>query len=159
MTKEQEAIEIDKQIEDLQMQKALVEGTKTEIYTRIVGYYRSLDNWNIGKREEYKRRVLFDEAGERIETTTDKYSEVYPVEENIGFMFFYQKNCPNCPAMHDYLRTNGIDGQYIDAAEQMDLARKLDVMSTPTAIFYKGGEEIGRAYTVGEMKRYTASEA
>jgi ribonucleoside-triphosphate reductase len=31
----------------------------TEIYTRIVGYYRSLNNWNPGKREEYRHRETY----------------------------------------------------------------------------------------------------
>lgn len=34
-------------------------GTETEVYTRIVGYYRPLKNWNPGKAEEYKDRLLF----------------------------------------------------------------------------------------------------
>ena len=36
-----------------------VKGTRTEVYTRIVGYYRSIKNWNKGKREEYNYRVPF----------------------------------------------------------------------------------------------------
>jgi len=34
-------------------------GTETEVYTKIVGYYRNLKNWNKGKREEYKYRVPY----------------------------------------------------------------------------------------------------
>jgi hypothetical protein len=37
-----------------------VQGTQTEVYTRIVGYYRSVKNWNLGKKEEYKHRVTFN---------------------------------------------------------------------------------------------------
>jgi hypothetical protein len=29
------------------------------VYTRIVGYYRSLKNWNKGKRDEYEQRKTF----------------------------------------------------------------------------------------------------
>jgi ribonucleoside-triphosphate reductase len=36
------------------------EGTPAEVYSRIVGYYRSVRNWNRGKREEYSERKLFD---------------------------------------------------------------------------------------------------
>lgn len=32
---------------------------KCEIMTRIVGYYSGLNNWNKGKREEYKMRKTF----------------------------------------------------------------------------------------------------
>ena len=38
---------------------ANVKGTETEVYARIVGYYRSVRNWNKGKRDEYNHRKLF----------------------------------------------------------------------------------------------------
>jgi len=34
-------------------------GGKTEIYSRIVGYYRPLENWNSGKKSEYSKRKSF----------------------------------------------------------------------------------------------------
>jgi len=36
-----------------------VEGTPAEVYSRIVGYYRSVRNWNLGKRGEYGERKLY----------------------------------------------------------------------------------------------------
>lgn len=59
-----------------------VKGTETEIYSRIVGYYRSLKNWNAGKKEEFAQRVVFsqpdvDEAEVSImgdETRSEKRS-------------------------------------------------------------------------------------
>ena len=35
-------------------------GIKTEVYTRIVGYYRNVDNFNIGKKEEFRERIEYD---------------------------------------------------------------------------------------------------
>ena len=35
-------------------------GEKTEVYSRITGYYRPVQNWNDGKTEEYKNRKLYD---------------------------------------------------------------------------------------------------
>jgi anaerobic ribonucleoside-triphosphate reductase len=35
-------------------------GTECEVYSRIVGYYRPVKNWNPGKKSEYERRVVFD---------------------------------------------------------------------------------------------------
>ncbi len=52
--------EIDQELETLRGRLASVQGTETEIYTRIVGYYRSLKNWNKGKREEYDHRRTFE---------------------------------------------------------------------------------------------------
>lgn len=39
---------------------------KTEVYSRIVGYYRPVQQWNPGKQSEFKDRVPFkigSEAG------------------------------------------------------------------------------------------------
>lgn len=51
--------DINKQIKTLKDKLNLVQGTQTEVYTRIVGYYRSIKNWNKGKREEYNYRIPF----------------------------------------------------------------------------------------------------
>jgi hypothetical protein len=31
-----------------------------EVYSRVVGYFARVSNWNEGKREEFKDRVAFD---------------------------------------------------------------------------------------------------
>ncbi len=36
-----------------------VQGTPCEIYSRVVGYHRPIQNWNKGKQEEFKERVTF----------------------------------------------------------------------------------------------------
>ena len=52
--------EIDAEIKKLEEQLEKIIGTATEVYTRIVGYYRSIKNWNIGKRAEFDERVPFN---------------------------------------------------------------------------------------------------
>lgn len=37
----------------------MVCGRKCEIYSRIVGYYRPVHNWNKGKQEEFRNRIPF----------------------------------------------------------------------------------------------------
>ncbi|MBW2997574.1 anaerobic ribonucleoside-triphosphate reductase [Candidatus Woesearchaeota archaeon] len=36
-------------------------GMSCEIFSRVVGYHRPVQNWNKGKKEEFKDRVEFDE--------------------------------------------------------------------------------------------------
>jgi len=36
-------------------------GKPAEVYSRIVGYYRPVANWHIGKREEFRQRLEYDE--------------------------------------------------------------------------------------------------
>ena len=52
MTKEQ----ILKQIADLKQQKEKTTGTPCEVYSRVVGYLRPVQNWNDGKKQEYEMR-------------------------------------------------------------------------------------------------------
>lgn len=56
MSKEQIALKIS----NLETERANVKGTDCEVYARIVGYYRSVKNWNAGKSEEYKNRKNFE---------------------------------------------------------------------------------------------------
>ncbi len=47
-----------------------------EVYSRIVGYFRPVSNWNIGKKEEFKDRLAFDNEKALVnEFTKDKVSE------------------------------------------------------------------------------------
>ena len=34
-------------------------GQKTEIYSRVVGYFRPVSDWNKGKKEEFKDRKTY----------------------------------------------------------------------------------------------------
>jgi len=64
--------DINKQIKTLKSKLDVVQGTQTEVYTRIVGYYRSLKNWNKGKRKEYNYRVPYIADNNIPDQLTDK---------------------------------------------------------------------------------------
>ncbi len=34
-------------------------GAKTEIFSRVCGYFRPVSNWNRGKQEEFKERLEY----------------------------------------------------------------------------------------------------
>jgi len=34
--------------------------TRCEIYSRVVGYMRPIKQWNLGKRQEFKDRKMFN---------------------------------------------------------------------------------------------------
>lgn len=40
--------------------KVLVKIVPTEVYSRVVGYYRPIQNWNKGKVEEFSHRKMID---------------------------------------------------------------------------------------------------
>jgi ribonucleoside-triphosphate reductase len=59
-------------------------GQENEIYTRIVGYFRPIKNWNVGKQEEFRDRLEFAERkaleklikvkGDRMVPTGDEWN-------------------------------------------------------------------------------------
>ena len=86
--------ELDKEIADVQKELSDVHGTETEVYARIVGYYRAIKNWNKGKAEEFKLRKNFKlddsseydihsyaDAGESGQTTFSPENEMLMEDE------------------------------------------------------------------------------
>lgn len=48
--------EIKKQIAELKKEMAETKGTRCEVYSRVCGYLRPVQNWNKGKQEEFGLR-------------------------------------------------------------------------------------------------------
>jgi len=63
---------ITEEITDLEKQYAEAKGARCEVYSRIVGYYRSVSNWNPGKSQEFKERMVFDVPKEPTGVARDK---------------------------------------------------------------------------------------
>ena len=57
-------------------------GKETEIYARIVGYYRPVKNWNKGKAEEYTERKLFEHENTTKVTPLHTAQKAASREEN-----------------------------------------------------------------------------
>ena len=116
-------------------------GAKTEVYSRITGYYRPVQNWNDGKLQEYKNRTEYELEQSSLKRSTSSvvtlsnYASdvIVDVEtpENIKYLFI-TKTCPNCKLAKEYLK----DEKYvlIDAEENMELATKYAVMQAPTLV-------------------------
>lgn len=60
MDNETKLKELDEQIAQVRAELENVHGTQTEVYARIVGYYRAVRNWNRGKADEFKKRKMFE---------------------------------------------------------------------------------------------------
>ena len=97
---------------------------KTEIYSRITGYYRPVGNWNTGKSEEFKERKEYVLENSKA----DEY------------LLFVTKTCPNCKVAKARLDELNIPYTVLDAAEHMDLARKYSIMQAPTLVVTKNGK-------------------
>ena len=149
---------IDADIAAAQSELQNVHGTTTEVYARIVGYYRSVRNWNKGKREEFSERKMFERenpkthvyAGQSAVLDMGTTSVQYPA----FFEVYTRKTCPNCPPVKDYCSSLGIAVRYIDE-EGIKAAAKHGVRSCPTVIMYNEAEkELSRAYSVADLKAH-----
>ena len=113
-------------------------GEKTEIYSRITGYYRPISNWNDGKAKEYDMRkeyVIKQEDVKCSEQEKENIKEETKKSNNVkGYLLFGTKTCPNCKIAKEKLKEKNLVYEYVDAEEMMDLTQKYDIMSAPTLI-------------------------
>ena len=120
-------------------------GAKTEVYSRITGYYRPVQNWNDGKLQEYANRTEYDIAHSSLKRPTrsvgtlSNFAEEVDVKveqpQNIKYLFT-TKTCPNCKLVKEYLKN--VPYVTIDAEENMELARRYGVMQAPTLVVVNG---------------------
>lgn len=120
-------------------------GAKTEVYSRITGYYRPVQNWNDGKLQEYANRTEYDivhsslKRPTRSVVTLSNFAEDVEVKveqpQDIKYLFT-TKTCPNCKLVKDYLKN--VSYVTIDAEENMELARRYGVMQAPTLVVVNG---------------------
>ena len=120
-------------------------GAKTEVYSRITGYYRPVQNWNDGKLQEYANRTEYDidhsslKRPTRSVVTLSNFAEDVEVKveqpQDIKYLFT-TKTCPNCRLVKEYLKN--VPYVTIDAEENMELARRYGVMQAPTLVVVNG---------------------
>jgi ribonucleoside-triphosphate reductase len=139
---------------ELKSELLCVEGTQTEVYSRIVGYYRSVRNWNAGKREEFGNRLEYAfPSGGPVDETTGTCTAATPAADS--YMLFTREACPNCPPVRNYLAGLELPGTIIDVdtEEGLDMARRYEVLSTPTAIMLDSmGDELYRAHSSARLR-------
>ncbi|RZT02426.1 ribonucleoside triphosphate reductase [Cuneatibacter caecimuris] len=116
-------------------------GQKAEVYSRITGYYRPIQNWNEGKTQEYENRREYDIAGSSLKkvhtsvvTLAGDEMKVEPVE-TVKYLFT-TKTCPNCRIAKEALKGQAVE--IIDAEEHADLVEKFGVRQAPTLVVVRG---------------------
>ena len=118
-------------------------GEKTEVYSRITGYYRPVQNWNDGKSQEFEHRVEYDpiKAAKKefntcvCETAEEKAEAPVAAKEII---LFASATCPNCKMAAMFLDKAGIEYKKLLAEENADLANEYGVTQAPTLVVIDG---------------------
>jgi ribonucleoside-triphosphate reductase len=132
-------------------------GAKAEVYSRITGYYRPVQNWNEGKSQEYKNRKLYDighsvlkkKAVAPEEAAAEVSCEEQPMVT--ARYLFTTKTCPNCAMAKEML--SGEDYILVDAEEEVELTRKYGVMQAPTLVVLNG-DQTKKYVNASNIRRY-----
>jgi len=159
--------QIEKEIAETKAALENVHGSETEVYARIVGYYRSVRNWNKGKRDEFDMRKNFTIEDSHLYELSDadkacacsapvKMEAANTVAGDVAsYELFVRKTCPNCPPVKAYMADVQVAGRSIDVDSEEGLAEaaKKGVFAAPTVICYDAdGNETARCHNVEELQ-------
>lgn len=128
-------------------------GKKTEVYSRITGYYRPIQNWNDGKAQEFKDRKVYEIGSSHMQ----KSAEIQAEEEKVlpaqtvcdDLLLFATRTCPNCAQAEKLLQNAGLAFTKLLAEENSELAKSLGIRQAPTLVV--GQEKITG---LGPIRKY-----
>jgi ribonucleoside-triphosphate reductase len=116
-------------------------GNRTEVYSRITGYYRPVQNWNDGKTQEYKDRKEYNPDGyyskgayvskENLEDITKESKEM---KGELKHLLFTTSTCPNCGIAKKDLCEKGVDFIEMNVEDYPEMAKQYGIMQAPTLL-------------------------
>ena len=132
-------------------------GGKTEIYSRITGYYRPVQNWNDGKAQEYKDRLEYSieqAINKNVENRIkNEEKEVEQLVLQEGIYLFTTETCPNCRMAKNFLAQANVEYNEVLATENVELTKSLNITSAPSLVVVsKEGLEV--VENVSNIRRY-----
>ena len=139
-------------------------GERTEIYSRITGYYRPVQNWNDGKAQEFKDRKVYDIGHSHLTHQGVLHPEVKPeqpaapVEEAANnahgeVKLFATRTCPNCKQAEKLLTEAGIPFTRLLAEENGEEAARLGIRQAPPLVV---GSEEDKYVGLGAVRKFIA---
>ena len=139
-------------------------GESAEVYSRITGYYRPVQNWNAGKTKEYHDRKEYNIGTSVLkhngpivhdEKHTEEHHEAAPVTGEKRTILFATPTCPNCRIACNYLDKAGVAYEKLMADDNAQLALSLGVKQAPTLVIIDG-ENVEKYAGAGAIKQYLA---
>ncbi len=133
-------------------------GESAEVYSRITGYYRPVQNWNAGKTQEYKERREYN-----IETSVlthegpkEATAPAAPAKDTLeladGSYLFTSATCPNCKIACTMMDKAGYAYEKLLATDHLELTNALGIKQAPTLVVVKNGE-VEKFAGVGAIKQ------
>ena len=132
-------------------------GEKTEVYSRITGYYRPVQNWNDGKAQEFKDRKEYS-IEHAIHAEVDRHldEQAEATQKAVlapGIYLFTTATCPNCRMAKNFLAQANVEYTDVLATDNIDLTKALNITAAPTLVVVtKDGTEV--VENVSNIRRY-----
>ncbi len=128
-------------------------GNKTEVYSRITGYYRPVQNWNDGKSQEFLDRKTYSV---NMKNVSEKHSEkAEPLSQALRFELYTTSACPNCRLIKPVLEDAGIEFEVRDAEVYEADGKKLGLTQAPSLVAY--GDKTVIYSGIGKIKEFIDS--
>ncbi len=108
-------------------------GRNTEVYSRITGYYRPLQNWNDGKRQEFSDRKTY-----RVSAIADKerQHDDSPCVSGKTYELYTAAACPQCRMIKPLMEASGIPFVLRDVEQYEKEAASLGLCQAPSLVVY-----------------------
>ena len=136
-------------------------GGRTEVYSRITGYYRPVQNWNDGKAQEFKDRKVYDVAHSTLKRSHALHAEnaagtACAAPALHGPVLFTRSGCPNCRTSKLMLDKAGVRYSVIDAEQDAESTRRYGVKKAPS-LLVPDGDGFQMYDNASEIRRYIES--
>ena len=142
-------------------------GKTTEVYSRITGYYRPVQNWNDGKRAEFAARKVYDIANSHFKETCEfcgdinipediDFKESYTTEVLTKPLLFTRTGCPNCKTSKMMLDKAGIKYDVVNAEEAKETTLRFGIKKVPT-LLVPNGDDFKVYDNASEIRKYIES--
>ncbi len=136
-------------------------GGRTEVYSRITGYYRPVQNWNDGKAQEFKDRKVYDVAHSTLKRSHALHAEsaagtACAAPALHGPVLFTRSGCPNCKTSKLMLDKAGVRYSVIDAEQDAESTRRYGVKKAPS-LLVPDGDGFHMYDNASEIRRYIES--
>ena len=148
-------------------------GKDTEVWSRITGYYRPVQNWNDGKVQEFKDRKEYNIGHSHFTGGIHRHEaccgdgtvahgmqpeEVGTVSTAHTAQLFTRTTCPNCRVAEKMLDKAGFAYENLTAEEHPELCREYGIKGAPTLVL-SDGVHFEKYYGVAEIKKLLAETA
>ena len=149
-------------------------GQKTEVYSRITGYYRPVQNWNDGKSQEFKDRKVYEiaqdvenvaQASCDISSPSSCQNEPVAKAESVEapassadkkLVLCATKTCPKCTMATVFLDKANLAYEKVYVEDNRDLFTQHAITEAPTLLVFEG-DGVTKITNVSNIKKYIES--